>query len=121
MIQSEAYKKVWLGRKLHPDWEVNCKYTYIAGFEYRNKNCELTPCEIVRQFMSTDKAGTLNQLYNLCKNGLGNLDYMNYQSIGPFDCLEVWHISRQGDPGYKVEVVLDTRSRELSVYQTKGE
>ena len=120
MIESEAYKKVWKEKKSNPSWKVNPKYMYIAGNEYR-KDCDLTPCEIVKQFMEKGNTGTLDKLYTVCKQGLGSTDLFQYQSIGPFECLQVWHSSNKGEPGFKVEVVLDTRSRELSVYQSKGE
>ena len=118
MIESEAYKKVWNDKKSNPSWKVTPKYTYIAGKEYR-KECDLTPCEIVKQFMERGNTRTLEQIYTICKQGLGPTDFFQYQSIGPFDSLEVWHSSNKEEPGFKVEVVLDTKSNTMSVYMTK--
>lgn len=123
----------------HPEWPVTDMYLYVCGTTF--VDCGMAPADIVKLFMGKhdinsikaltgkeisqipmtrklqgiDKQRILKKAYNACKNGLGNNDYMQYQNVGPFECLQVWHSSGNGKPGFQLEAIYNNQTHNLGV------
>ena len=125
-------------KMIHREWPVSDMYLYVCGIEFVNTG--MAPADIIKLFMGKDiksikaltdteirtvpmtrklqgidKKRILKNAYNVCKSGLGKNDFMQYQTVGPFKCLQVWHIDDNGRPGFHMEAIYNSQTNNLNV------
>ena len=126
-------------KMIHGEWPVNDMYVYVSGREFVNTS--MAPKDIIKLFMGSsdiksikaltdteirtvpmtrklqgiDKQRILKNAYNVCRSGLGKNDFMQYQIVGPFECLQVWHFYDNGRPGFKMEAIYNNQTNALNV------
>lgn len=129
-----------LEKMKHPEWKVDNKYCFVANKEWGNytetpesiihkflgKNCkvslikaftepEIHKIPITRRLCSNDCKRALKSAYNVCIDGIGKDDYIDFLAVGPYECLVFWHLTEDGRPRWKLEAVRDTRSGNVKV------
>lgn len=131
-------EQVCYQKMIHGEWPVSDMYIYASGIEFVNTG--MAPADIIKLFMrkdiksikaltdaeirtvpmtrklqGIDKQRILKNAYNACKSGLGKNDFMQYQTVGPFKCLQVWHFYDNGRPGFHMEAIYNSQTNDLNV------
>ena len=140
MNLANGYMEQIQNQKLqHPEWPVDTFYLYKNGRVIFDAG--MPPIQIVRMFirnqdinliraMSDKEIRKVNRtslldysngiriiknVYNVCKSGLEQDDIMQYQFVGNYECLQFWHPSKNGKPGFKMEAIYYNPTQELYV------
>lgn len=125
----------------HPEWKILNKYRFICNKDWVNNGerpekiirsfigedidinsiraftaNEINPIRFTRRLVHIDCLRAIKSAYDVCIDGFSPLDYVDVHEVGPYQCLQFWHFTKNGRKLWTMEVVRDNRNGKIKGY-----